>query len=85
MIDTTNEKALKRKFGTFIRDRRLKKNLTQERLSELAGITQVYLRDIEYGNSTATWIIWLRICTVLEFDIPKFQKEFIAQLLKFTN
>ena len=78
MTYTVNEKALKRQFGKIIRAGRKKKKLTQERLSELTGITQAYLRDIEHGNSTVTWIIWLRLCTVLDLDIPKFQEEYFS-------
>lgn len=78
MAKKFDDEALKREFGTIIRDRRIKKQLTQERLSELTGITEVYLRDLEYGNYTVTWIIWLRLCTVLELDIPKFQKKYIV-------
>lgn len=78
MTKKYDDDALKREFGTIIRNRRLKKQITQERLSELTGITVVYLRDLENGNYTATWIIWLKLCTVLELDIPVFQKKYIV-------
>ncbi|MCX4354916.1 MAG: helix-turn-helix transcriptional regulator [Oscillospiraceae bacterium] len=78
MAKKYNDNALKREFGTIIRNRRLKKQITQEQLSELTGITVVYLRDLENGNYTATWIIWLKLCTLLELDIPGFQKKYIV-------
>lgn len=81
MAKTIEDEALIKEFGTLIRTARLKKKMTQERLSELTGITEVYLRDLEYGNYTATWIIWLRLCTVLEIDIAKFQKKYIVPQL----
>ncbi|MDE7362988.1 MAG: helix-turn-helix transcriptional regulator [Oscillospiraceae bacterium] len=77
MAKTTDDSALKKEFGTIIRTARQRKKMTQEKLSELTGITEVYLRDLEYGNYTATWIIWLRLCTVLDVDIIKFQKKYI--------
>lgn len=78
MAKKYNDNALKREFGTIIRNRRLKKQITQEQLSELTGITVVFLRDLENGNYTATWIIWLKLCTLLELDIPGFQKKYIV-------
>ncbi len=78
MAKKYNDNALKREFGTIIRNRLLKKQITQEQLSELTGITVVYLRDLENGNYTATWIIWLKLCTLLELDIPGFQKKYIV-------
>ncbi len=78
MANGRDDNALKRKFGVIIRNGRIKKRLTQERLSELAGITVVYLRDLENGQYTATWIIWLRLCTLLDLDISDFQEKYIA-------
>lgn len=78
MAKTIEDAELKKEFGALIRAARIKKKLTQEKLSELTGITEVYLRDLEYGNYTATWIIWLRLCTVLELDIAKFQRKYIT-------
>lgn len=52
--------------------------MTQEQLSELAGITDVYLRDLERGSYTATWIICLRICAALDIDIREIQTKYIA-------
>lgn len=85
MTKKYDDDALKREFGTIIRSRRLKKQITQERLSELTGITVVYLRDLENGNYTATWIIWLKLCTVLELDIAVFQKKYIVPRITGIN
>lgn len=78
MAKTTENTALQKEFGSLIRAAREKKKLTQERLSELTGITEVYLRDLENGSYTATWIIWLRLCTVLDLDITRLQKKYIV-------
>lgn len=78
MANGRDDSALQKKFGTIIRNGRIKKQITQERLSELTGITVVYLRDIENGHYTATWIIWLKLCTLLDLDIPGFQKKYIV-------
>ncbi|MBD5129726.1 MAG: helix-turn-helix transcriptional regulator [Ruminococcaceae bacterium] len=78
MAKKFDDEALKREFGTIIRTKRQKKQITQERLSELTGITVVYLRNLENGHYTATWIIWLRLCTVLELDVQGIQKKYIV-------
>lgn len=65
-------------FGTTLREKRIQKNLTQEKVSELAGITDVYLRDLERGSYSATWVIWLRLCTVLDIDISEVQRKVMS-------
>lgn len=75
--------ALLSEFGAIIHKSRTEKGITQEGLSELAGITDVYLRNLECGSCTATWVIWLRLCTILNIDIPEFQKKYI--LPEFPN
>ena len=71
-------KRIQEEFGELIKAKRKEKRLTQEQLSELAGITDVYLRDLERGSYTATWIICLRICTALDIDIREIQTKYIA-------
>lgn len=70
-----NEKQqILKDFGALLRKKRKQKNLTQETLSELAGITDVYLRNLERGSYSATWVIWLRLCTALDIDISEVRK-----------
>lgn len=71
-------KRIQEEFGDLIKAKRKEKRLTQEQLSELAGITDVYLRDLERGSYTATWVICLRICAALDIDIRELQAKYIA-------
>lgn len=73
----TNQNTLQTEFGELIKERRRQKRFTQEKLSELVGITDVYLRDLERGSYTATWIICLRLCDALDIDIRDIQKKYI--------
>ena len=73
---------LKQDFGEMVTKLRKKYNLTQEKLSEISGISEVYLRRIERGNSTVTWVIWLRLCTVLNVDIGEIQRKYILPKIK---
>lgn len=77
MSKKMEERKIQTEFGELIRARRKQKKLTQEELSELAGITDVYLRDLERGSYTATWIICLKLCTVLDIDLRDFQTKYI--------
>lgn len=43
---------MSRDFGTQIRDRRRTLGLTQQDLSELAGVSVRFLRDLESGKPT---------------------------------
>lgn len=78
MEGNVKNKRIQEEFGDLIKVRRKEKRLTQEQLSELAGITDVYLRDLERGSYTATWVICLRICAALDIDIREFQVKYIA-------
>lgn len=77
MSKKMEERKIQTEFGELIRTKRKQKKLTQEELSELAGITDVYLRDLERGSYTATWIICLKLCTVLDIDLRVFQTKYI--------
>lgn len=72
------------KFGEKIKAKRREKNITQEELAELVGITDVYLRELERGKYTATWIICLTICTILEIDITEIQQKYIIPAINET-
>ena len=78
MKKTNEERKIQAEFGEMIKTRRKQKKLTQEELSELAGITDVYLRDLERGSYTATWVICLRICTALDIDLKDIQTKYIV-------
>ena len=58
-------------FGTMMRQSRTSRKIPQERLAEIVGISVTYCREIEHGKYTPTWIIWLKICKLLDIDIDK--------------
>lgn len=76
----TTEQQILKDFGAVLREKRMQKNLTPEQVSELAGVTDVYLRDLENGSYPATWSIWLKLCTVLNIDIPEIQQKIMSLL-----
>ena len=70
-----NSKELEKYFGRLIRSKRGEKNMTQEQLAELVGISPAYLRDVENGKYSVTWEIWLKICMTLQLDINDIMNE----------
>ncbi len=78
MSTKNDERAIKVEFGRTIKNKRKQKRLTQEELSEIVGITEVYLRDLERGSYTATWIICLKICAALNIDLKDIQEKYIV-------
>lgn len=72
------EKDLKKTFGEVMRNERQKQQLTQKELAELIGVSTVYWRDLECGKYTATWIIWLKICTVLGLDTDIMRDKYVS-------
>lgn len=64
-------------FGAIVKTRRKQLRITQEKLAELVGISNVYCRDIEKGKSRSSWVIWLKICVVLKIDINSIIEDYI--------
>lgn len=58
-------------FGEIMRRSRTGRRISQERLAEIVGISVTYCREIEHGKYTPTWVIWLKICKLLDIDIDK--------------
>ena len=69
------------KFGTFIRELRLKKGIGQRNLAEKIGIAASYLNDIEKNKRTAPKInIINKLSTILETD-----KNYLHDLAGFSK
>ena len=74
--------TIKQEFAAIAHEKRLKNKITQEKLSEMIGITDVYLRCLESGKNAPNWIIWLKLCTALGVDISEIQKKYIEPSLR---
>lgn len=64
----TREEIIK-VVGENIRIERLRRRLSQERLSEMAGITPQYLSHIENGKVNPSVIIIYKICKALDLKL----------------
>lgn len=70
-------KELDKAFGEIVLGKRKKLGITRERLAELVGISSVHCRNIEIGKSRTSWVIWVKICTVLNIDIAYITETYI--------
>lgn len=60
------------KFGDFIKQTRLEKNMYQEELAEKVGINRTYLSRLERGERNIDLALALKLCDELDVDIRKF-------------
>lgn len=78
-------KELDIQFGKIVKQKRKQMKITQEKLSELAGISTVFCRNIELGVNRANWVTWVKICTVLEIDMNALADRYIKPMLNDTG
>ena len=57
-----------------IRIERLKKKISQEKLAEMAGITQKYLNLIETAKANPSIMIVISVCRALKIDLNSIYK-----------
>lgn len=60
-----------------MRTKRKRIGITQERLSELVGISTVQYRSIETGKTRSNWVTVAKICLVLDIDISYIVETYI--------
>lgn len=68
---------LLKRFGKNVKIERIKKDLTQEQLSEKLDVSRTYLASVECGNENMSLGKILEIALVLDINIEK--------LLKFSD
>lgn len=58
-------------FGNHLRTLRVQKELSQERLAELAGLHRTYLGGVERGERNPTLLTLAKIAKALDISISK--------------
>jgi transcriptional regulator with XRE-family HTH domain len=71
---TPQETKKLKKLGSYIRQWRERKNLTQEQLAPLAGFTRSYITDIETGRRNISFLNLMKIFNALEIDDADWKK-----------
>jgi len=67
-------------LGLIIRRHRNRKNLTQEKLSQLSGVSMRHIQDIDAGKVLASISILIPICKALETPLHEMMKELEEEL-----
>jgi transcriptional regulator with XRE-family HTH domain len=63
---------IKVQFGNRLREIRTQKNISQERLAELAGLDRTYVSKIERGQRNISLEVAARLARALDIDIRGF-------------
>jgi len=58
----------------YIREKRLEKNLTQKQLSELSGVSESYIGDLERNEKEPTISILCKIAKALNVKVEELYK-----------
>ena len=64
-----NKEILLKKFGKNVKIERVKKDLTQEQLAEVMGVSQNYVASIDGGKENMSLGKILELSKALEIDI----------------
>ncbi len=67
-------------FSTNLKEHRRNRGYSQERLSELAGISYKYYQELEGGKKVPSVIILLSICKALDVNMAKLVEPDINML-----
>ena len=62
-------KNIKTAFGTKLRSIRTSKNLSQEKLAELADLDRTYISSVELGKRNISIVNICRLASALEIEI----------------
>ncbi len=94
-MNPNNKETKQYDIGSRISLYRSKKNISTNKLANLAGISQSYLRDIELGNKNPTIEIVYIICQALEITLSQFfsddfsdainEDDLISQIYKLSS
>jgi len=70
-----HDNAIQAAFGTALRTRRLKTNLSQERLAQLAGLNRTYVGDVERGERNIALVNIVKLSEALGVRLSDFFRE----------
>jgi transcriptional regulator with XRE-family HTH domain len=65
------DEAIAAAFGRRLREIRLERELTQERLAEAAGVHPTFVSNLERGYRVPTLVTLVRMADALEIGLPE--------------
>ena len=72
----TDGNYIEKAFGQAVRDLRLQRKLSQEKLSELSNLDRSYLSEIERGEKTASIRTLFKLSKGLKISIAELSERF---------
>jgi transcriptional regulator with XRE-family HTH domain len=70
----------KQAFGLVIKELRIEKNITQEKLAELAEVDRTYIYRIEHGLREPSFTIFLKLIEGLKISADEFMARYKKEL-----
>lgn len=67
--------SAKKNIGSILRERRIRKGLSQRELASKIGITQTFLSLVEHGKRVPSYDVLQRIAEVLDEDATHLERE----------
>ena len=74
-MKTFEKEKVATEFGSFVREARERKGMTQYEIAEQLGVSRSYYTMIESGNREIYFTLAVNICKVLSLDINEFVKR----------
>lgn len=74
-MKTFEKEKVANEFGSFVREARERKGMTQYEIAEQLGVSRSYYTMIESGNREIYFTLAVNICKVLNLDINEFVKR----------
>jgi transcriptional regulator with XRE-family HTH domain len=67
--------SAKKNIGGILRERRIKKGMSQNEAASKAGITQTFLSLVEHGKRVPSYDVLKKIAMILGEDVDHLQEE----------
>ena len=74
-MKTFEKEKVANEFGSFVREARERKGMTQYEIAEQLGVSRSYYTMIESGNREIYFTLAMNICAVLDLNINDFMKR----------
>lgn len=66
---------IRKAVGLALRELRLERNISQEKLAELGGLDRSYVSEIENGDKTASVVTIFKVAIALDLKPSEFLQE----------
>jgi len=79
MTSQNNDNKVMNRFGNYIRELRINKNLTLARLASMLDIDSTNLSKVENGKRFLDEEKLIKLCEIFSLDIDEIKKEILSE------